>query len=285
MQIKSFLIVLLIAANIPFSKAQTAYSLFWRSDSIQVKEIVSQQAVQYSFVGHHGPAIENSHCALRIYFNDSGAIDVYSKSGKQMELLKYLWYPTDEQREKEGAGADKYLVGRTLGLGGIALWDEEKEVRLEASRGRTARVGETRSGVFAEMIAYGVPYKGEEVDISIRIEMQNKNRVIQLTASELNGKKVQFLTGVNYPKEAIVEYGKRFISVWGTHPDDASREPVYIGGGMRFKPSHVVRIEQVPEMVKVVSKPLSKFATLLVAASSLEEELGNAEKFAAYVRR
>ena len=123
--------------------AQTATSLFWRSDSLQVKEIVSEQAVQYNFVGHHGAAVENSMCALRIYFNDSGAIDVYSKSGAQMELLKYHWYPTAKQMAEEGAGCDEYLVGKTVGLGGIALWDGEKEVKLVATKGRTARVGQT----------------------------------------------------------------------------------------------------------------------------------------------
>ena len=83
----SFFIVLplLIISNV--SIAQTASSLFWRSDSLQVKEIVSETGDQYRKIGHHGPAVENSHMALRIYFNDSGAIDVYSKSGRGMELI------------------------------------------------------------------------------------------------------------------------------------------------------------------------------------------------------
>ena len=94
----SILIAASAAATLFFgasSAAQTATSLFWRSDSLQIKEIISEQAVQYTFVGHHGPAVENSHCALRIYFNDSGAIDVYSKSGKQMELEKYTRLNTE----------------------------------------------------------------------------------------------------------------------------------------------------------------------------------------------
>ena len=82
-------------------KAQTATSLFWRADSLQVSEIVSQQAVQYNFVGHHGPAVENSHCALRIYFNDSGAIDVYSKSGNWPNISGTL--QTSSRRKKARA--------------------------------------------------------------------------------------------------------------------------------------------------------------------------------------
>ncbi|MBQ9659710.1 MAG: DUF4861 family protein [Bacteroidales bacterium] len=267
------------------SDAQTAYSLFWRADSLQVKEIVSEQAVQYSFVGHHGAAVENSHCALRIYFNDSGAIDVYSKSGAQMELRKYLWYPTAEQMAAEGAGCDEYLVGKTVGLGGVALWDGGKEVKLVATKGRTARVGEIKGGAFAEMIAYGVMYKGEPVDVSIRVEVTDGSRVAKVIATELGGRKVQFLTGVNYHPGETVEFGKKYISVWGVHPADVSQNPCELGGGMWFRPNRFEAPEQTDNMVRIISKPASRIETQVVAASVKESELNTAEKFAAYMRK
>lgn len=267
------------------ASAQTAVSLFWRADSLQVSEIVSEQAVQYNFVGHHGAAVENSRCALRIYFNDSGAIDVYSKSGAQMELLKYHWYPTAEQMEKEGAGCDEYLVGKTVGLGGIALWDGEKEVKLVAMKGRTARVGKMRGGSFAEMIAYGVMYKGEPADISIRVEMKDRSRVARVVATELNGRKVQFLTGVNYHPGETVEFGRKYISVWGVHPADVSQNPCELGGGMWFRPGRFLAPEKTNDMVRIISKPASRIRTQVVAASVKEAELNTAEKFADYMRK
>ena len=267
------------------SQAQTATSLFWRADSLQVSEIVSQQAVQYNFVGHHGPAVENSHCALRIYFNDSGAIDVYSKSGKQMELRKYLWYPTPEQQANEGAGCDEYLVGRTVGLGGITLWDGREEVKLKATKGRTARVGQIRGGSFAEMVAYGVQYKGESVDILIRVEMKDNSRVAKIIGRELNGKKVQFLTGVNYHKGETVEYGRNYIAVWGVHPADVSAAPSPLGGGMWFKPRNFETVEKTADMVRIISKPASEISTEVVAASIKEDELCSEAKFISYMRK
>ena len=265
--------------------AQTATSLFWRADSLQVKEIVSEQAVQYSFVGHHGPAVENSRCALRIYFNDSGAIDVYSKSGVQMELEKYHWYPTARQMAEEGAGCDEYLVGKTVGLGGIALWDGEKEVKLVATKGRTARVGRIRGGSFAEIIAYGVLYKGEPVDVSIRVEMKDNSRVAKVIATELGGRKVQFLTGVNFHPGETVEYGRKYISAWGVHPADVSQNPCELGGGMWFRPGRFLAPEKTADMVRIISKPASRITTRVVAASVKESELNTAEKFAAYMRK
>ena len=265
--------------------AQTATSLFWRADSLQIKEIVSERAVQYNFVGHHGPAVENSQCALRIYFNDSGAIDVYSKSGAQMELAKYHWYPTEQQMAEEGAGCDEYLVGQTVGLGGIALWDGEKEVKLVATKGRTARVGEIRGGSFAEIIAYGVMYKGEPVDVSIRVEMSDRSRVAKVIATELGGRKVQFLTGVNFHPGETVEYGKNYIAVWGIHPADVSQNPCELGGGMWFKPNKFSAPEKTKDMVRIISKPASKIETQVVAASVKESELNTAEKFVAYMKK
>lgn len=273
---------LLFCAN---SEAQTASSLFWRSDSLQVNEIVSQQAVQYNFVGHHGPAVENSGCALRLYFNDSGAIDVYSKSGKQMELLKYHWYPTEKQQAEEGAGCDEYLVGRTVGLGGIALWDGQKEIKLQATKGRTARVGSTKKGSFAEVIAYGVQYKGESVDISVRVDVFNNSRVAKVTAKALHGHKVQFLTGVNFQKGENVISGDDYIGVWGIHPADVSKDPRPLGAGMWFKASKFLKPERTDDMVRIISKPAKTISTQIIAASTKEDELNTEEKFFGFLKK
>lgn len=263
------------------ASAQTAKSLFWRSDSLQVAEIVSEIGDQYESVGHHGPAVENSHFALCLYFNDSGAIDVFSKSGRGMELERYLWYPSEDMQESAGAGCDAYEVGQTLGFGGYALWDGEKEVRLVATKGRTARVAETKKGSYAEMISYGVPYKGDMVDILVRVDMTAKKREAVVTAMELSGKKVQFMTGVNYHDGQKVQSGDGFISVWGPHP--AGEQPVSVGAGMWFSEKDFPVLDKTEEMVRIISKPVSSVKTTLVGASSKEAELNNAKRFEAYM--
>ena len=279
------LISLIILSACITSSAQTAHSLFWRSDSLQIAQIVSEKANQYKTVGHHGPAVENSHMALRLYFNDSGAIDVYSKSGRGMELEHYLWYPTAQQQAEDGAGCDEYRVGKTVGLGGIALWDGEKEVKLVATKGRTARVGDKKNGSFAEIIAYGVPYKKDTVDISIRIDMSAKKREAVITATELSGKKVQFLTGVNFHKGQRVSYGEGYISVWGIHPADVSVNPIPIGAGMFFTAKSFNAVEKTEDMVRIISKEAAKITTKVVAASTKEAELNSARRFEAYMSK
>ena len=279
-----YLILSTILLLIPDSiAAQTAKSLFWRSDSLQVAEIVSETGDQYRKVGHHGPAVENSHMALRIYFNDSGAIDLYSKSGRGMELESYLWYPSAELRDNADAGWDAYIVGKTVGFGGIALWDGEKEVKLTATKGRTARVGDSKRGSFAEVIAYGVEYCGDFVDISIRIDVSAKDRDAVLTATELSGKKVQFLTGVNYHSGQKVTYGEGYISVWGTHPAKELSMPV--GAGIKFSAKDFPVVEKTQDMVRIISKPEDQVKTTLVGASVKEAELNSAKRFETYMTK
>ena len=265
--------------------AQTAKSLFWRADSLQVSEIVSETGNQYNKVGHHGPAVENSHMALRVYFNDTGASDVYSKSGRGMELMEYLWYPTKEQQDTLLLGADGYIAGKTVGLGGVALWDGEKEVKLVATKGRTARVGDTKKGAYAEIIAYGVAYRGDYVDISIRVDVEAKSRVAVVTATELSGKKVQFLTGINFHEGQKVAYGEEYISIWGPHPVKKTETPFPIGAGMFFSSKTFPVLEKIDDMVRIISKPASKVSTKVVSASVKEAEINSAKRFESYMVR
>lgn len=262
--------------------AQTAFSLFSRSDSLQVKEIVSEIGNQYNKVGHHGPAVENSHMALRIYFNDSGAIDLYTKTGRGMELMEYKWYP-DSLQIAEGAGNDEYLVGKTVGLGGIALWDGEKEVKLVATKGRTARVGDTKKGSFAEMTAYGVEYCGEPVDIAVRVDVYAKTREAVVSARELSGRKVMFLTGINYHEGQTVRHDKEHITVWGIHTGGKTRYVTPVGAGMTFSDKMFPTVEKTENMVRIISKPTSEVQTKVVAASTKEAELNSLKRFEAYI--
>ena len=276
------LILLLSALTMTYvSMAQTASSLFWKSDSLQVTEVVSETADLYDELGHGGPAVENSHIILRMFFNDSGAVDLYSKRGRGMELARYGWYPTVEQQELDGAGADAYEVGNTIGCGGFALWDGEKEVKLVATKGRTARAGDTKKGSYVEMIAYGVEYMGDMVDIMVRIEMNVKSRIASVSAQELSGKKVRFLTGVNFHEGQKVLMEQKHVTVWGTHPVEGQAFPV--GAAVMFSDKDFPTVEKTEEMVRIISVPVAEVKTKIMAASTKEAELNSAKRFEEYV--
>lgn len=276
----TFFILLFISSAL---HGQTAKSLFRLSDSLQVAEVVSDIPCIADELGHGGPAVENSHMALRMMFDDSGSIDVYSKNARGMELLHYLWHTTPGQQDSLYVGTDAYVVGETLGLGGVALWDGKDVVRLAATKGRSARVGETGKGAYMEMISYGVPYDGGYVDISVRIDVSDKSRIATVTAAELTGRKIMFVTGVNHhPGQKVME-APGVISVWGPHPAGDASFP--IGGGMFYSSKLFPSSEKTEDMVRLISKPVSKMSVKIISASTMEAELNNAKRFESFMSK
>lgn len=265
--------------------AQTDVSLFWRKDSVQKSEIISDEPYLYKLVGHHGPAIENQYMILRLYYRDGGAVDVYSKAKKGLELAKYHWYPSNEAIDKEGAGCDEYRVGSTVGLGGIALWDGEKEIKLVATKGRDARVCKVEGGAMAEMFHRGVMYKGQSVDIRVTIAMADDEREASITAECVSGQEVQFLTGVNYHQGQTLDYADGRIAVWGIHPADVVEHPLPIGGGMVYDMEQWGSVTKTADMLQIVSKPATTVSTTVTAACSREKDVNSEKKFLEYVKK
>ena len=261
----------------------TDVSLFLNSDSSQqLTAIGSEEGDLFRKLGHHGPAIENEYLGLRIFFNSTTAVDVYSKTKKGLELERFEWYPTPEE-QASGWGVDMYKVGKTVGLGGIRLWDGEKVLLLDPVTERTASVKKARHSSSMEMISRGIPYKGGTVDIKVRVTVFCDKREALVEAEEMNGKKVQFVTGVNYHPENKVQKGERFIAVWGIHPEDVAEKPVDLGGAILFSPKIFTIQKDDGEQVLLISKPRNNIETYITSANSNESEINTVDKFIKYV--
>lgn len=280
----SFITALLLCLNC-FAQNNTDTSLYMKSDKITyLTDIGSETGDLYKTIGHHGPAIENEWMALRIYFSDKVAIDVYSKAKPGLELKKANWYPTAEQ-QKEGWGADYYKVASTVGLGGVKLWDGEKVVPLNPVTNRLARVGKTDTTSWMEMISRGVPYKGKKVDILVRVTVVSGKREAQVEAESLTGEKVQFVTGVNYFKDFETKKGTNYIAVWGKHPEDVAAEVVGIGAAIMYNPKDYVKNTDDGTQYLLISKPTKSLKTKIISSSAREEELNTLDKLEAYIKK
>ena len=91
---KKIIILLLTLGFSSSVRAQnkTDTSLFMKSDSDSYQtEIQSKSGDLYLSIGHHGPVVENEWMALRIYFDQKGAIDVYHKGKPGLELKETRW--------------------------------------------------------------------------------------------------------------------------------------------------------------------------------------------------
>lgn len=279
----SFMAALLFCCTC-FGQNNTDTSLYMKAEKISyLTDIGSESGDLYSVIGHHGPAVENQWMALRIYFSDKVAIDVYNKAKKGLELKQAHWYPTPEQ-QKEGWGADYYKVGATVGLGGVRLWDGTKVVPLNPVSNRLARVGKTDTTSWMEMISKGVPYKGKKVDIKIRVTVFSDKREAKVEAFSLNGENVQFVTGVNYFKGFETKKGANYIAVWGKHPEDVAAEIIEIGAAIKYNPKDYVKNTDDGKQYLLISKPTKHLATEIISTCARETEINTLEKLDAYIK-
>ncbi len=279
----SFMAALLFC-SICFGQNNTDTSLYMKAEKITyLNEIGTETGDLYQSIGHHGPAIENEWMALRIYFSEKVAIDVYSKAKRGLELKQAHWYPTPEQ-QKEGWGADYYKVGATVGLGGVRLWDGEKVVPLNPVTNRLAHVGKTATTSFMEMTSRGVPYKGKKVDILVRVTVFSGKREAKVEAFSLGGEEVQFVTGVNYFKDFETKKGTNYIAVWGNHPEDVAAEVVGIGAAIKYNPKDFAKNIDDGTQYLLISKPAKHLETEIVSASARENEINNLEKLEAFIK-
>lgn len=265
-----------------FAQNMTDISLRWKGSDKQECSIESETGDLYRQLDHHGPAIENEWLGLRLYFDHKVSVDVYNKTRKALELAAAGWYPTIEQ-QKEGWGADQYKVGSTVGLGGVRLWDGEKEVFLNPVSKRTAKVKKEANISYMEMLSEGIPYKGDTLDILVRVTVFSGIREAKVEAFAFSRQPVQFFTGVNYHEGTATKQGNNYISTWGIHPEDVAAFQLNIGAAIIFNPNDFASIIKGKHQFEMVSKPTKYLATWITSACEKEDELNTMESFIKYL--
>ncbi|MBN2166354.1 MAG: DUF4861 family protein [Marinilabiliaceae bacterium] len=260
----------------------TDISLQWKDSDKQETSISSETGDLYKKLNHHGPAIENEWIGLRLYFDHKVAIDVYNKTKPQLELATTHWYPTTEQQEK-GWGADQYKVGSTVGMGGVRLWDGEKPQFLSPITKRTARVRKEANISYMEMLSEGIPYKGDTIDVLVRVTVFSGIREAKVEAFALSNKPVQFLTGINYHDGTQTKQGKNYIATWGIHPEDVAAFQLNIGSAIIYNPDNYERVEKAAKEYELISKPTKYLETWVTSACEKEKKLNSMDEFISYL--
>jgi hypothetical protein len=259
--------------------AQTDVSLFLKKDkSNYLTEIESESGNLFTKLGHHGPAVENQYLGFRFYFDKKTAIDIYSKAKPGLEIRDKKWYPSKKE-QRAGYGADYYKVGKSLGLGGIKLWDGEKLIPLHPVAKRIGKVVQEGETSYMEMISKGVNYKGKKVDILMRVTVYADKREAKVEAISQTGEPLQFATGINYFKGVEVVKNDNYIATWGIHPEDVAAEKVNVAAAILFNKNDFEKQLDDGNQHLLISKPTKKLETWITSANAREAEVNTFEKF------
>jgi hypothetical protein len=134
------------------------------------------------------------------------------------------------------------------------------------------------------MISKGVPYKGEKVDILIRVTVFSAKREAKVEAICLSKTKVQFVTGVNYFKDFKSDKGANYIAVWGLHPEDVAASQVEIGASIKYNPKDFTKDLDDGTQYLLISKPTNHIETTIISACALEKDINTFDKLVSFLK-
>jgi len=292
--IKTLLFVSLFLSTqtiVQSAESGTAVSMFMNSDGKQIAYAETKTGDLYKTMGHHGPAVENLWAAYRIYFNDSLSVDTLSKFQPRLELHKSEWYTLDHPKlDGLNYGVDNYRVGKTVGLGGLRLWDPSRKgkdksvsVKLSKTPGslRRAAVIQDNDGAEIRMLSKGVPFQDELLDIEFTLRVITGERFALLTAKVLSGQRIQFATGITiHDQLKLVEQQDNFLMAWGDYDSPAASEVFNVGSGLVFEPDTIQGTIRKKNEILIITKPLTTFTYLISTANAKEaSDLNTVDRF------
>jgi hypothetical protein len=290
---KTLFLFLFVSATIPFNRifAQVKnetkpvldVSLFWKKSGKQEAKISNDKGSLFLKLGHHGPAIENLWVAYRVYFNDAGGVDVYSKFEARLELKATKWYASKAQKEGN-FGSDNFAVGKTVGLGGIKLWDGENFNALGPVSNRTAEVELNDTMAQIRMTSLGVPYQGKRIDIVYSISCFSNMRHALIEVRVLNNIAVQFATGIPSNSDLIFEKMPHAIMAWGDYKSHERHAVFNLGTALVYDSNDFEDSRINGDEYLLISKPTSFLSYAVTSANDKENSaLNSFEAFKAYV--
>lgn len=260
-------------------------SLFWKKTGESINFVEDAKGDLFSKLGHHGPAIENLWLAYRVYFNESGAIDILSKFQARLELKTSKWYPKKNKCSPD-YGTDNYDVGSSLGLGGINLYDPATGLqKLGPVTKRSAEVILTDSTAQIKMIAYGIPYKNLVVDLEFTLTTKINERHATIKVRELSGQTVQFAAGVSTNSKLQITRGENYFITWGDYNSHARYADFNIGAALLYNPADFEAINPSDLQELFISKPCNSLTYSISACNDQEQSaLTNVESFESYIQ-
>ena len=134
-----------------------------------------------------------------------------------------------------------------------------------------------------EVLSEGISYKGDKIDVLVKVAVYSKGRLAQVEASVPSGKQVHFVTGINYHKELITELGKNYIATWGIHPEDVAIEKVEVGAAIIYESKDMFNSLDDGKQHLLISNSTDHLKYAVTTCNAKEPELNSLSKFVEYL--
>ncbi len=156
-------------------------------ENVQSLHVPAEHTDHSWFIRYEGPGWESDLVAYRFYLDWRNGIDVFGKKVHEMVLQNVGKDGFDSYHEPAEWGMDVLKVGKTLGLGSIATWENNAARRVDVADSLYAEIphnGPVYSSVLTKYYGWDLPTGKTDIRSEISIHAGTRLSKIALTASD-----------------------------------------------------------------------------------------------------
>jgi hypothetical protein len=167
------------------------------------------------YIRYEGPGWESDKVGYRFYLDWRNGVDVFGKTTEEMILQEVGQDGFDSYHEMQPWGMDILKVGKALGVGSLALFHEDKAVRVDETDSIICVI--TENGPVYSAITtnyYGWQVAGQRLDIRSLLSIHAGSRLTQHMVN-VQGAPENLSTGLTKDKTAKLYTSRGDDNAWG----------------------------------------------------------------------
>ncbi len=261
---------------------------FQNIDSLRVPDELTDHSY---YLRYEGPGWESDKVGYRFYLDWRNGVDVFGKRTANMVLQQVGQDGYDSYHNLQPWGMDVLKVGKALGVGSLAMFDQGKAVRVEKTDSTYARIlqnGPVYSSILTDY--YGWQVAGLKLNVHSQLSIHAGTRATHHQMRLERGQPQNISTGLIKDKAAKFvsskgEAGKRYGYIATYGPQSLNSPPDNVGIAVLFKPQDLLSITEDPLNHVVLLKPTNGQAQYyFLAAWELEQNgIKTEEQFHQYL--
>ncbi|WP_207431599.1 DUF4861 domain-containing protein [Sabulibacter ruber] len=263
---------------------------FQNIDSLRVPSELTDHSY---YLRYEGPGWESDKVGYRFYLDWRNAVDVFGKKTPEMVLQKAGLDGYDSYHNQQPWGMDVLKVGKALGVGTLAMYDNGKAVRVEKTDSTYSKI--TQNGpVYSSILTdyYGWQVAGQKLNVHSQLSIHGGTRMTHHQIRLEGGQPQNIATGLIKDKAAKLvsdkgEAGKRYGYMYTYGKQTLNSPPDNIGIAVLFNPQDFITFSDDPLSHVVQLKPSNGQAQYyFLAAWELEPDgIKTEEQFRQYITR
>ncbi|GAA4443080.1 hypothetical protein GCM10023188_43560 [Pontibacter saemangeumensis] len=262
---------------------------FVNVDSLRVP---SEHTDHSNYIRYEGPGWESDKVGYRFYLDWRNGTDVFGKKTKEMVLQQVGQDGFDSYHETQPWGMDVLKVGKTLGVGTLAMFHEGKANRLAETDSMISVIAEN-GAVYSSIRTnyYGWKVAGHLLDVTSLLSIPAGSRLTHHQVKVSGGDPQNLSTGIIKDQRAKLHTSRGTENAWGYiasyGKQSLNGEGDNLGIAVLFRPTDLLEITEDEHSHVVVLNPSeNEVEYYFLAAWELEPEgIKTEEQFLKYLKQ